>query len=77
MSKEKYPDDHDQYNKVRHHSKTRVDNCMALPNPSIARAGGGPPGQAEVLWPDGTVQTLTNLQADRYYKVRQGDSITH
>ena len=28
--------------------------------------------KAEVLWPDGTVETLTNLAADRFYSVREG-----
>ena len=31
--------------------------------------------QAEVLWPDGTKETLTNLAADRFYVVRQGMGI--
>ena len=28
--------------------------------------------KAEVLWPDGKVETLTNLAADRFYSVREG-----
>jgi hypothetical protein len=31
--------------------------------------------KAEVLWPDGTVELLTNLSADRYYTVRQHSGI--
>jgi hypothetical protein len=31
--------------------------------------------QAEVLWPDGTKETLTNLAADRFYFVREGMGI--
>jgi hypothetical protein len=31
--------------------------------------------KAEVLWPDGTVETLTNLAADRFYLVREGVGI--
>lgn len=31
--------------------------------------------QAEVLWPDGTKETLTNLAADRFYVVREGVGI--
>ena len=31
--------------------------------------------QAEVLWPDGTKETLTNLAADRSYVVREGVGI--
>ena len=31
--------------------------------------------QAEVLWPDGTKETLTNLAADRFYVVREGAGI--
>ncbi len=31
--------------------------------------------KAEVLWPDGTVETLTNLAADRFYSVREGVGI--
>ncbi len=31
--------------------------------------------QAEVLWPDGTKETLTNLAADRFYVVREGMGI--
>jgi enediyne biosynthesis protein E4 len=31
--------------------------------------------QAEVLWPDGKKETLTNLIADRFYVVRQGQGV--
>ena len=31
--------------------------------------------RAEVLWPDGTRETLTNLAADRYYLVREGQGV--
>jgi hypothetical protein len=31
--------------------------------------------QAEVLWPDGMKETLTNLAADRFYVVREGKGI--
>ena len=31
--------------------------------------------QAEVLWPDGRKETLTNLAADRFYVVREGQGI--
>ncbi len=31
--------------------------------------------QAEILWPDGTKETLTNLAADRFYVVREGVGI--
>ncbi|MGA9062857.1 MAG: ASPIC/UnbV domain-containing protein, partial [Terracidiphilus sp.] len=31
--------------------------------------------QAEILWPDGTKETLTNLAADRFYVVREGMGI--
>ena len=31
--------------------------------------------QAEVLWPDGKKDTLTNLVADRFYVVREGKGI--
>jgi len=31
--------------------------------------------KAEILWPDGKVETLTNLAADRFYSVREGDGV--
>jgi hypothetical protein len=31
--------------------------------------------KAEVLWPDGKVETLTNLAADRFYSVREGAGV--
>ena len=31
--------------------------------------------QAEVMWPDGKTETLTNLAADRFYVVREGVGI--
>jgi len=31
--------------------------------------------KAEVLWPDGKVETLTNLAADRFYQVREGAGV--
>jgi hypothetical protein len=31
--------------------------------------------KAEVLWPDGKVETLTNLVADRFYTVREGAGV--
>jgi enediyne biosynthesis protein E4 len=31
--------------------------------------------KAEVLWPDGRVETLTNLKADRIYSVREGSGV--
>jgi hypothetical protein len=31
--------------------------------------------KADVLWPDGKVETLTNLVADRLYFVREGAGI--
>jgi hypothetical protein len=31
--------------------------------------------KAEVLWPDGKVETLTNLAADRFYVVREGAGV--
>ena len=31
--------------------------------------------KAEVLWPDGTVETLTNLAADRFYNIREGAGV--
>jgi hypothetical protein len=31
--------------------------------------------KAEILWPDGKVETLTNLAADRFYNVREGDGV--
>ena len=31
--------------------------------------------RAEVLWPDGKKETLTNLSADRFYVVREGDGV--
>jgi hypothetical protein len=31
--------------------------------------------RAEVLWPDGKRETLTNLSADRFYVVREGDGV--
>ena len=32
--------------------------------------------KAEIIWPDGTVETLSNLAVDRFYGVRQGSGIT-
>jgi hypothetical protein len=32
--------------------------------------------KAEIIWPDGTVETLPNLAVDRFYSVRQGSGIT-
>jgi len=32
--------------------------------------------KAEIIWPTGKVETLTNLQADRFYSVREGAGIT-
>jgi hypothetical protein len=32
--------------------------------------------KAEILWPDGTVETLDNLPADRFYTIREGAGIT-
>jgi hypothetical protein len=31
--------------------------------------------QAEILWPNGKKETLTNLAADRYYVVREGEGV--
>ena len=31
--------------------------------------------QAEILWPDGKKETLTNLAADRFYVVREGQGV--
>jgi hypothetical protein len=31
--------------------------------------------QADVLWPDGKKETLTNLAADKYYVVREGQGV--
>jgi len=31
--------------------------------------------KAEVLWPNGKVETLSNLAADRFYSVREGAGI--
>jgi hypothetical protein len=31
--------------------------------------------KAEVIWPDGKVETLTNLVADRFYSVREGSGV--
>ena len=31
--------------------------------------------KAEILWPDGTIEPLANLNADRFYKVRQGSGV--
>jgi enediyne biosynthesis protein E4 len=31
--------------------------------------------KAEVVWPSGKVQTLTNLAADRFYKIKEGQGI--
>lgn len=31
--------------------------------------------QAEVLWPDGKKETITNLAADRFYVVREGEGV--
>jgi len=31
--------------------------------------------KAEVLWPDGKVETLTNLAADAFYTVREGAGV--
>ncbi|MFI5071459.1 MAG: ASPIC/UnbV domain-containing protein, partial [Terriglobales bacterium] len=30
---------------------------------------------AKVFWPDGRVETLTNLIADRFYSVREGQGV--
>src|SRR5215472_2278700 len=32
--------------------------------------------KAEITWPDGKTETLTNLQADRFYSVREGAGVT-
>jgi enediyne biosynthesis protein E4 len=32
--------------------------------------------KAEITWPDGKVETVTNLAADRFYTVREGAGIT-
>jgi hypothetical protein len=32
--------------------------------------------KAEITWPDGKVETLTNLAADRFYSVREGAGVT-
>jgi enediyne biosynthesis protein E4 len=32
--------------------------------------------KAEIVWPSGKVETLTNLAADRFYKIREGQGIT-
>jgi hypothetical protein len=31
--------------------------------------------RAEILWPNGTKDTLTNLTADRFYLVREGQGV--
>jgi len=31
--------------------------------------------KVEVLWPDGKVETLTNLSANRFYSVREGAGV--
>jgi hypothetical protein len=31
--------------------------------------------KATVFWPDGRVETLTNLAADRFYSVREGSGV--
>ena len=31
--------------------------------------------KAEILWPDGKVEILTNLAADRFYSVREGAGV--
>jgi hypothetical protein len=31
--------------------------------------------KAEILWPDGKTETLTNLQADRFYTVKEGSGV--
>jgi hypothetical protein len=31
--------------------------------------------KAEVIWPDGTLQTLVNLRADRFYIIKQGAGV--
>jgi hypothetical protein len=31
--------------------------------------------KAEILWPDGKIETLTNLQSDRFYSIREGAGI--
>jgi hypothetical protein len=31
--------------------------------------------KAKVLWPDGKVETLTNLVADRFYSVKEGSGV--
>jgi hypothetical protein len=31
--------------------------------------------KVEVLWPNGKTETLTNLVADRFYTVREGEGV--
>ncbi|HTQ96665.1 MAG TPA: ASPIC/UnbV domain-containing protein, partial [Candidatus Acidoferrum sp.] len=31
--------------------------------------------KAEIVWPNGKVETLTNLAADRFYKVKEGQGV--
>jgi hypothetical protein len=31
--------------------------------------------RADILWPDGTTQTVNNLDADRFYRIREGKGI--
>ena len=31
--------------------------------------------KAEIVWPSGKVETLSNLQADRFYKLKEGQGI--
>ncbi len=31
--------------------------------------------KAEILWPDGTVESLPNLAADRFYSIREGAGV--
>jgi hypothetical protein len=31
--------------------------------------------KAEILWPDGAVETLTNLAADKFYSIREGSGV--
>jgi hypothetical protein len=38
-------------------------------------AGHSVVNEADVLWPDGRVEKLTNLAADQFYTVREGEGI--
>jgi enediyne biosynthesis protein E4 len=31
--------------------------------------------KAKILWPDGQVETLTNLAADRFFSVKEGSGV--